>query len=120
MPRRGERLFPEIVGLEAVRVRRVARAVVVAIIEGYEPRALARKLSCTSAPALIHREVHHAAAELEQSLARVAVVLVLQDGVLDRLLGEAVPQLEGGDRQTADEQAQVERASRPCCRRADA
>ena len=54
----------------------------------------------------------HAAAELEQQLARVAVALVLLDRVLDRLLGEAVLQLEGGDRQAVDEQAQVERAAR--------
>ena len=62
--------------------------------------------------AVVHREVHHAAAELEQQLARVAVALVLLDGVLDRLLGQAVLQLEGGDRQAVDEQAQVERAAR--------
>ena len=67
--------------------------------------------------AVVHREVHHAAAELEQPLARVAVALVLLDRVLDRLLGQAVLQLEGGDRQAVDEQAQVERAaaSRPGC-----
>ncbi len=62
--------------------------------------------------AVVHREVHHAAAELEQPLARVAVALVLLDGILDGLLGEAVLQLEGGDRQAVDEQAQVERAAR--------
>ncbi len=62
--------------------------------------------------AVVHREVHHAAAELEQPLARVAVAAVLLDGVLDRLLGEAVLQLEGGDGQAVDEQAQVERAAR--------
>jgi hypothetical protein len=49
--------------------------------------------------------VHDAAAELEQPLARVAVALVLLDGVLDGLLGEAVLQLEGGDGQAVDEQA---------------
>ena len=46
---------------------------------------------------VIHGEVHDAAAELEEPLARVAVALVLLDGVLDRLLGQAVLQLEGGD-----------------------
>ena len=56
--------------------------------------------------------MHHAAAELEQSLARVAVAPVLLDRILDRLLGEAVLQLEGGDGQAVDEQAQVERAAR--------
>ena len=51
------------------------------------------------------REVDHAAAELEQPLARVAVALVLLDRVLDGLLGQAVLQLEGGDRQAVDEEA---------------
>jgi hypothetical protein len=111
-PRRREHLFPQVVGLEAVRVGRVARAVVVALVEGQEPRALAAQLGAHPHLAVVHREVHHAAAELEQPLARVAVALVLLDGVLDRLLGEAVLQLEGGDGQAVDEQAQVERAAR--------
>ena len=34
------------------------------------------------------------------------------DGVRDRLLGQAVLQLEGGDRQAVDEEAQVERELR--------
>ena len=61
---------------------------------------------------VVDGEVDHAAAELEEQLARVAVALVLLDGVLDRLLGEAVLQLEGGDRQAVDEQAEVERELR--------
>ena len=61
---------------------------------------------------IVHGEVHHAAAELEELLARVAVALVLLDGVLDRLLGQAVLQLEGGDRQAVDEEAEVERELR--------
>ena len=66
---------------------------------------------------VVHGEMDHAAAELEQQLARVAVALVLLDGVLDGLLGEAVLQLERGDRQAVDEQAEVERelASRRGC-----
>jgi hypothetical protein len=48
--------------------------------------------------------VHDAAAELEELLARVAVALVLLDGVLDGLLGEAVLQLEGDQRQAVDEE----------------
>ncbi len=38
-PARREDLLPEVVGLEAVRVGRVARAVVPALVEGQEPRA---------------------------------------------------------------------------------
>src|SRR3989442_15982388 len=39
--RRGEQRLPEVVRLEAVRVNRIARAVVVALVEGQEPRGLA-------------------------------------------------------------------------------
>ena len=59
---------------------------------------------------VVHRKMRHAAAEFEQFLAGVTVARVLLDGVLDRLLGEAVLQLERGDRQTVDEQPEVERA----------
>ena len=112
-PARREDLLPEVVGLQPVRVRRVARAVVPALVERQEPRRLALQVRCRSAPrCVVHREVDDAAAELEQQLARVAVALVLLDGVVDRLLGEAVLQLEGGDRQAVDEQRQVERELR--------
>ena len=59
--------------------------------------------------ALVHREVGDAAAELEQLLARVAVLLVLPDRIVHRLLGQAVLQLEGEDRQAVDEQPDVQR-----------
>ena len=51
----------------------------------------------------------HAATELKQLLARVAVLLVLLDGVVHRLLGQAVLELEGEDRQAVDEQPDVQR-----------
>ena len=50
-----------------------------------------------------------AAAEPEQGLVGVAVPLVLFDGVGGRLFGEAVFELEGGDRQPVDKEAEVER-----------
>ncbi len=58
---------------------------------------------------VVHHEVRHRAAELEELLAGIAVALVLLHGVLDRLLGEAALQLERGHRQAVDEQAEVER-----------
>ena len=61
---------------------------------------------------VVHSEMHHAAAELEEFLTRVAVVLVLLDGVFHRLLGQAVLQLEGSDGQAVDEQAEIERQLR--------
>jgi hypothetical protein len=39
--------------------------------------------------------MHHAAPEPEERLFRVAIQLELLDGVADRLLGQAVLQLEG-------------------------
>ena len=57
---------------------------------------------------LVHREVGHAAAQLEQLLARVAVVLVLLDGIGHGLLRQVVLQLEGEDRQPVDEEPDVE------------
>ena len=90
------------------RVGRIARPVVPALVERQEPRRLALQLRAESHLAVVHGEMDHAAAELEQQLARVAVLLVLLDGVLDRLLGQAVFQLERGDGQAVDEQARVE------------
>ena len=58
--------------------------------------------------AVIDGEVDHAAPELEQALAGIAVALVLLDGVGDRLLGQAVLELERRDRQAVDEQPEVE------------
>ena len=52
--------------------------------------------------------MRQAAAQLEELLARVAITLVLLHGVIHRLLGQAVLQLEGGDGQAVDEQAQVQ------------
>ena len=104
--------LPQVVGLEAVWVRGVAGAVVPAPVEGQEPRALALQVRAEAHLVVVHREVHHAAPELEEPFARVAVALVLLDGVSDRLLGQAVLQLEGGDRQAVDEEAEVEGALR--------
>src|SRR5665648_497820 len=93
-----EDALPQVVGLEAVRVGRVARAVVPAPVEGQEPGGLALEVRAEAHLVLIHGEVGHAAPKLEELLARVAVALVLLDGVGDGLLGQAVLQLEGSHR----------------------
>ena len=111
-PARRQDLLPEVVGLEPVRVRRVAGAVVPAAVERQEPRRLAGQVGAEADLGVVDREVGDAAAELEQLLARVAVALVLLDGVVDRLLRQAVLQLERRDRQAVDEQAEVERELR--------
>ena len=77
-------------------------------LKGQEPGGLAPEVGAEPDLALVHGEVGDAAAQLEQPLPRVAVALVLLDGVVHRLLGEAVLQLEGEDRQTIDEQPDVQ------------
>ena len=52
--------------------------------------------------------MRHAAAELEQFFAGIAITLVLLYRICGCLLGKAVFQLERGDRQTVDKQAQVQ------------
>ena len=53
--------------------------------------------------------VREAAAELEDLLSRVAVTLVLSDGISNGLLGQTVLQFERGDWQPVDEKAEIER-----------
>ena len=105
----GERLFPEVVGLEPVRVGRVAGAVVPAAVEGQEPGGFALQVGAEADLVVVDGEVGEAAALGEEGLARVAVAAVLLDRVLDGLLGEAVFELEGGGGQAVDEEAEVER-----------
>ena len=105
----GQEAFPQVVGLEAVWVGRITRAVVPALVEGQEPGCLALELGTETHLVVVHGEMCHTASKLEQLFARVAVALVLLDGVFDRLLGQAVLQLESGDWQTVHEQAEVKR-----------
>ena len=104
---RGEDLLPEVVGLQSAGVGRVSGAVVVAPVEGQEPGVLALQLGAEADHLVVDSEVHHAAAGLEDQLAGVAVPLVLLDGVLGRLLGDLVLQLERGYWQPVDEQCRV-------------
>ena len=107
-PFAGEDLLPEVGRLEALRVRGVAGAVVPTLVEGQEPGGFAFELGAEAHLMVVHGEMGHAAAELEQLLARVAVELILLHGVSNRLLGEAVLEFKGGHRQAIDEQAQIQ------------
>ena len=89
-------------------IGRVSCAVVPALVERQEPGAFALQLGTEAHLVVVHRKVRHAAAELEEQLARIAVALVLLDRILDSLLGEAVLELEGRDRQAVDEEAEIE------------
>ena len=106
----GEDALPEVVGLEAVGVGRVAGTVVAALVEGQEPRCLAPEMRAEAHLVVIDGEVGHAAPELEELLPRVAVAPVLLDRVGDGLPGQAVLQLEGCHRQPVDEEREVEGA----------
>jgi len=109
-----QHLAPQVLGANATLAgnRRIAGATQMAAIEGQEPRALAGQLGAEAHFQIVHREMHRAAAELEQQLARVAIVLVLQHGVGHGLARVVVLQLEGRQRQAVDEQRKVERALR--------
>ena len=103
-----EDLPPEVVGLEAAGVRGVPCAVVPPLVEGEKPRGLALKVRAHPDLLVVHGEMHEAASELEEQLPGVAVPLVLLDGVVEGLLGQAVLQLESGHRQAVDKQAEVQ------------
>src|SRR5690606_10415371 len=85
--------LPEVVGLQPVGVRRVARAIVPALVERQEPGRLALQVRAHPHLVVVHGEMDDAAAELEQQLLRIAVALVLLDRVLDRLLGQLMRRL---------------------------
>ena len=106
----GEDLAPQVVRPEAVRVGRIAGPAHPAAVEGQEPRSLPLEVGAEMDFVLVDREVRHAAPELEEGLAGVAVPLVLPDGVVERLLGEAVLELEGEDGEPVDEESDVQRA----------
>ena len=108
----GQHLPPQVVDRQPVRVRRIARTVVPAPVERQEPRRLAGEPGAELHLPLVHGEVRDAAPELEQLLPRVAILLILQDRVVHRLLGQAVLQLEGEHRQPVDEQPDVQRPLR--------
>ncbi len=93
--RRLQDVLPEVIRLQPHRVRRVARAVIPALVERQKPRILRHAFAALEGGAhrhlrVVHGEMHHAAAKLEQRLARISVALVLLYGVLDGLLGQAV------------------------------
>ncbi len=107
--------FPEVGGAVAVRIGRVARAPIVAEVEGEEGRRQPRQPGG-------HVDLIGAGGEVDQRPAlegekrlgglgdwvpRRAVVLVLPDGVVDRLC-EVGLQFGGGDREAVDEEDEVD------------
>lgn len=105
-------IFPEVGGLQAVGVDRIACALLIALIEGQKPRAFAGKPCAELDIAVVHGEVNHTALELKEQFFWVAVGLVLLNGVEHILSGEAVLQLAGHYGQAIDEYAQIEGEAR--------
>ena len=106
----GEDFAPQILRPEAVQVGRIAGPAQPTAVEGQEPRSLPLEVGAEVDLVLVDREVRHAAAEPKELLARAPVPLVLPNGVVHRLLGEAILELEGEDGEAVDEQPDVQRA----------
>ena len=116
-PGRSQNAFPEIVCLHPVLVRRIPGPVVPALVERQKPRILRHPLPALERGThrdlrIIHGEVNHAPSKFEQGLPRIAVPLVLLDGIVDRLLGQTVFQLKRHHRQSVDERTQVQSSFR--------
>ena len=69
-------------------------AVIPSLVEGLEPRRLAFELSTELHLVVVDGEVNQAASQLDELLTGVPLALVLLDGLIHRLLGQAVLQLE--------------------------
>ena len=107
-----EDVLPEVVRHDAVGIRRIARAVLPALVERQEPACLAREPRAELDRLVVHGEMHHRPSEREQRLVRVAVLPVLLYRILSALLRQLVLQLEGNDGKPVDEHAEIERKPR--------
>ena len=103
-----QRVLPQVIGFDAVGVGRVARAVIPALVERQKYRGLASQFGTEQRLLIVNGKVRQAATQAEQRLPRIPVVPVLRHRIGGGLLGEAVFQLGGDDRQPVDEQTQVQ------------
>ena len=62
----GQHLLPQVIGLQTIRVGRVACAAVPALVERQEPRGFALQLGAERSLRVIDRDVRNATAQLEQ------------------------------------------------------
>ena len=104
----GQDILPKIVCHDAIRVRRVACTVIVALVKWQEPAVLAAQLGAEFDPCIVQRKMNHASFEGEQSISRVSVGFVLLHRVIGVLLCELVFQLKGDYRQSIDKNTQVQ------------
>ena len=104
-----ENLFPQVGGLVAVWVRRVALPLIVARVKGQEvgrgPGELGRHEHLVG----VHCHMDQRPAKLQQRLRGVAVVAILLLPVIPRgLAGPGVLQFNGDQRQAVDEENHVD------------
>ena len=95
-----ENLLPQVGGAvgSALGIGGIAGAAVAAFVEGQEMRGRAREARGHEHRVGVHGEMdQRAALELEDGLARVAVLAVLALGIVNRLAGERVLEFRRGD-----------------------
>ena len=78
------------------------------LLKGRNQDAVPFEVGAEADLVVVDGEVDEAAPELEEFFVLVAVAFVLLNRIGHRLLGEAVLELEGGDGQPVDEEAEVE------------
>ena len=86
-------------------VRRIARAIVVALVKRQKPRLFTVELGAEFYTDIVHRKMHHTTLELEQQILRVTVGLVLIHRIVNILLCEFVFEFAGDYRQPVDKDA---------------
>ena len=104
----GENDLPEVIGFEAVGIRRISGSVVPPLVEGEEPGFFAFEAGAEEDADIIDGKVNHASFELEEQFPGIAIGLVLLDGVVGVLFGELILQFAGDDGQAVDEDGQIE------------
>ena len=105
----GKDVLPKVVCHNAVRIRRISCAVVIAFIERQEPAIFSGKFRAELNCGIIHGKVNHASFEGEQKVMEIPVFLILAHSIFGILLCELILQLHCDDRKAVDEQADIQR-----------
>lgn len=103
----GEDVFPEVICFDAVGIGRVSGAVIMAFVEGEKLRCFSVDPGTHVDFVVVYGEVDDSPSEVKEEFARVAVVLILIDGVFVGLACEGVFEFAGNDRKAVEEDAEV-------------
>ena len=107
----GQNLFPEIIGLDAIRIGRIACTVIVPLVEWQKPGRLTAQPCTHFHLVVIDRKMYCTSLEVKDQLLRVAVVHVLIDRIIDILFGQSVLQFECSDWQAVYKDCQIQSQS---------